>query len=146
MTSEAIANPGVRAELSAIYQLGSSFGQTVINNLASDGSTTPEGEVDFGSSTTDENLWFVQNGSDLQVDLLGTSDQLTIKGWFSGNARAQVASFDTADGLKLDTQVEQLVTAMATYSANNPTFNPVTATQMPTDTSLQNAIASAWHT
>jgi hypothetical protein len=34
---------------------------------------------------------------------------------------------------------------MATYSANNPGFNPATATQMPTDSNLQSAIAAAWH-
>lgn len=51
----------------------------------------------------------------------------------------------TAGGLKLDNQISQLVQAMATYSANNPGFDPVTASQAPNDTSLQNAIAAAWH-
>jgi hypothetical protein len=34
---------------------------------------------------------------------------------------------------------------VSTYSANNPAFNPATATQMPTDSNLQGAIAAAWH-
>jgi hypothetical protein len=34
---------------------------------------------------------------------------------------------------------------MATYSANNPSFNPATASQMPNDPTLQAAIAAAWH-
>jgi hypothetical protein len=33
---------------------------------------------------------------------------------------------------------------MATYSANNPGFNSATASQMPTGSNLQSAIAAAW--
>jgi hypothetical protein len=56
-----------------------------------------------------------------------------------------VQSFNTADGAKLDSQIAQLVSAMASYSASNPGFNPATATQMPNDPNLQGAIAAAWH-
>ena len=45
----------------------------------------------------------------------------------------------------LDGQLENLVSAMATYQAANTSFNPTTATAMPTDTTLQNAIAASWH-
>ena len=79
------------------------------------------------------------------VDVLGTTEQVTVAGWFAGNARAQVQSFDTADGAKIDSGVAQLVSAMATYSAANPGFNPTTATQMPNDATLQGAVAAAWH-
>ena len=44
-----------------------------------------------------------------------------------------------------DSGVAELVEAMATFSANNPGFNPATATQMPNDTNLQAASASSWH-
>jgi hypothetical protein len=49
------------------------------------------------------------------------------------------------DGLKLDSQLQQLVSAMATFTANNPGFDPTTATQMPDDPNLQNTLASSWH-
>jgi hypothetical protein len=68
-----------------------------------------------------------------------------VAGWYAGNDRAQVQSFNTTDGLHLDSQVAQLVSAMATFSAADPGFNPATATQMPTDTNLQSTIAAAWH-
>ena len=126
------------------YKIGSAFGHTQINNSAADGITTPQGEVDFGSGVSDEQLWFVRSGNDLQVDLLGTSDRLMLAGWYS-DPRAQVRSFNTADGLKLDSQVSQLVSTMATYAANNPAFNPTTATEMPNDGTLQYAISAAWH-
>ena len=126
------------------YRVGATMGQTVINNLASDGGTA-NGEVNFDAGITDQQLWFEQVGNDLQVDLLGTSNHVTISGWYAGNARAQVQSFDTADGLKLDTQVAQLVTAMATYSADNPGFDPTQVSQIPNDPTLQSAVAASWH-
>jgi Ca2+-binding RTX toxin-like protein len=127
-----------------VYKIGPVFGQTLINNAAVDGTTSPQGEIDFGSGLADEDLWFARNGNDLQIDLLGTSDRLTIAGWYS-DSRAQLGSFNIADGLKLDSQISQLVSAMATYSSGNPGFDPVTATQMPNDSALQGAIGTAWH-
>jgi Ca2+-binding RTX toxin-like protein len=127
------------------YKVGAGMGHAVVNNLAADGVTTARGELDFGAGITDQQLWFMQNGNDLQIDLMGTTDQVTLSNWFGGNARAQTQSFDTADGLKVDTQVAQLVSAMATYAAANPGFNPTTATQMPADATLQGAVAAAWH-
>ena len=45
--------------------------------------------------------------------------------------------FDTADGMKLDSQVAQLVSAMAAYTSANPGFDATTATQMPDDPPLR---------
>jgi hypothetical protein len=124
------------------YQFGASFGQDIVFNGGSQ--TTASGETDFtSSSVTDENLWFQQSGDQLVVDLLGTSDQVTFNNWFGSDA-AQVQSFH-ADGLTLDTQISALVSAMATYASANPGFDPTTASSMPTDTTLQSAIASSWH-
>ncbi len=125
------------------YKFGTTFGQDTINNAYA-GNTTAKGEADFASGITDENLWFKQTGNDLEIDLLGTSDKITVSGWFNGNAGTHVQTFN-AGGLKLDSQVSQLVAAMATYSANNNSFNPATATSMPTNSTLQTAIAAAWH-
>jgi len=130
------------------YQFVNDFRDTVINNLPPSGGTTPHGEVDFLSGITDEKLWFRQSGNNLQIDLLGTTDHLTISGWYGANAGAQVQTF-TANGLHLTTQVAQLVAAMASYGAAHTGFNPTTATTataMPTDTTLQNTIAASWHT
>ena len=50
-----------------------------------------------------------------------------------------------SDGNMLDAQLNQLVSAMATFAVSNPSFNPATATQMPNDPSLQSTIGAAWH-
>jgi len=39
----------------------------------------------------------------------------------------------------------KLVQAMATYSSTHAGFDPASATQTPSDTGLQNAIAATWH-
>jgi hypothetical protein len=117
-----------------------------VNNPASDGIATPNGETDLGAGLTAQNLWFAQSGSDLQIEVLGTTEQATIAGWFAGNARVQGGSIDTtADGARLDIGVAQLVSAMATYAAANPGFDPATEPQMPRDPALQGAIAAAWN-
>ncbi|WP_263356149.1 beta strand repeat-containing protein [Acidicapsa ligni] len=126
------------------YQVGSTFGAIAVNN-ASYGDTAANGKINFGSSTTDEKLWFKESGTNLVVDLLGTTDTVTINGWFGSNAGAQVSEMD-ADGLKLTTAVSALVSAMATYQTAHTSFNAQTATSMPTDTTLQSAITAAWHT
>jgi hypothetical protein len=52
-----------------------------------------------------------------------------------------------AGGLLLDTGLNQLVQAMATYQSKNPSFNPMSPsnTQLPTDSTLQAAVSAAWH-
>ena len=126
------------------YVFGSRFGQDVINNVASSGSGMAHGQIDFLSGITDQNLWFRQTGNDLEIDHLGTTQKITVSNWFGGNNSAQVQRFN-AGGLALDSQVSQLVAAMASYAASNASFNPATAHTMPTNTALQATIAASWH-
>jgi hypothetical protein len=127
------------------YEFGSTFGQSTISNNPSGANSSPEGAILFGPGISTNQLWFQQSGNNLQIDLLGTNDSVTVDNWYSGNTGNQVQTIETSDGSKLDTQIQQLVSAMATYSANNPGFNPTQASQMPNDQGLQNAAASAWH-
>lgn len=71
--------------------------------------------------------------------------QVDVSGWFSGNSNELQEI--TAGGLKIDGRISQLVQAMATYSANNPGFDPTASSvnTIPNDTNLQSSIASAWH-
>ncbi len=124
------------------YQLGS--GNLSINNAVS-GGTAPEGQLDFSSGLNEENLWFIHSGNNLVIDILGTQNSVTVQGWFGSNPSAQLTEIKGSDGLEIDSQLNQLVSAMATFQSNNPSFNPTTATQMPSDTTLQNTIATAWH-
>jgi len=124
------------------YLASSATGQATIYANASSGTAN---ELDFTGSITDENLWFIQSGNDLKIDLLGSNTSVNVNNWFSGSTD-QLQEI-TAGGLKIDSQISQLVQAMATYSTNNPGFDPTSSsnTTAPNDTNLQNAMASAWH-
>ena len=124
-----------------IYTLSSTDSATITPDYSSGASN----EFDFTGNVTDENLWFLQSGNDLRIDIMGTNNQATIAGWFnSGNQASEVF---TAGGLRLDSQISQLVQAMAAYSGNNAGFDPTASTvhQIPNDPTLQNTVAAAWH-
>lgn len=74
--------------------------------------------------------------------LIGTSDKLTLNNWYSGNAN-HVEKFQTSDGKTLlDSQVQNLVQAMASFSP--PAAGQTT---LPTayQSSLALVIAANWH-
>ena len=125
------------------YLFGHGGGQDRIANGTAT-STAPSGELDFGAGVNSNQLWFQRNGNDLSISVMGSHDQITVAGWFGG-AGAQLAEIMTADGMKIDAGVSQLVQAMATYSSTHAGFDPATATQAPADAGLQNAIAAGWH-
>lgn len=70
------------------------------------------------------NLWFSQSGQDLQIDVLDSSDRLTIKDWYVGGMSGtdnHVERICTAEGYTLyDTDVAQLVQAMASFGPPPP--------------------------
>src|SRR5262249_23508815 len=110
------------------FRVGAITGQNIINNGANG---VTKGEVDFTTAHANQ-LWFQESGNDLLVDLLGTTGQIKVAGWYS-DLGDRVQHFGSADNLKLDSQLTALVSAMATYAAAHPGFDPVTATQMPAD-------------
>lgn len=126
------------------YLATTGSGQVIINNATSSGMVA-QGQLDFSSGISEQNLWFAQSGNDLDIDILGSQDQFTLTNWFGTNPAAALSQITAGDGLKLDSSVLQLVQAMATYSSDNPGFSPAEATQMPTDPGLQSAISAAWH-
>src|SRR6185369_3338790 len=126
-----------------IYQFGHGGGQDrIVNGTAT--STAASGKLDFGASISANQLWFQRNGNDLSIAIMGSHDQVTVGGWFSG-AGAQLAEIRTVDGMKIDAGVSQLVQAMADFSSAHAGFDPTAVAQAPNDTSLQNTLAANWH-
>ncbi|WP_316234082.1 calcium-binding protein [Bradyrhizobium sp. SZCCHNR1098] len=113
----------------------------IINGVAS--LAKPTGTLDFGTAYTADNFWFVKSGNDLEIDILGTHQQVTVADWFLGGSY-QLQEIK-AGGLEIDTHVSQLVQAMATYAQAHPGFDPTVASQLPTDAQLHDQIAAAWH-
>jgi hypothetical protein len=100
-----------------VYRFGPGGGKdTISDNDATAGNSD---RVDIGSNSL--SLIFSRPGdtSNLRLALHGSSDTLTVQNWYN-SASHQTEVFQAADGSTLlHTQVEQLIQAMATFSANH---------------------------
>ncbi len=105
-----------------------------------------DGDIDndrlvFEDGIDAHQLWFTKTGNDLEVQVVGTADKVTIAGWYSG-AEHQMDSIETADGtVLLDSMVGRLVQAMAGFappSAGTMSIDPETYPQ------IETAITAAW--
>jgi hypothetical protein len=138
------------------YDVAIGLGQdTIINGV----SGSAAGILNFGPSISDTQLWFDRvdgpgnvssTGNNFRMDILGTADSVTINGWFnSSTPYAQLSEIETSGSdLKIDSQVNNLVQAMATSETNYQStygiaFNPAAiANSNITDST---AVNSAWH-
>ncbi|NOZ53775.1 MAG: hypothetical protein GXP08_11675 [Gammaproteobacteria bacterium] len=97
----------------------------------------------FGPDVAYDQLWFMKQGNNLQVSVIGTDDSITISNWFS-NSNYQVESIQTNTGMNLvNTQVQQLTDAMAAFSP--PSAGQLT---LPDDAraGLAPVLAATWQT
>jgi Ca2+-binding RTX toxin-like protein len=100
-----------------IYQFARGDGQDTIVDC-----DTSVGNTDALKLTNvnQTNLWFRHEGNNLQINVLGSSDQITVKDWYasgSSGADNQIERITTADGLTMyNTDVEQFVQGMAAFA------------------------------
>jgi Ca2+-binding RTX toxin-like protein len=116
-----------------VYLFGRGSGQDTISSY--DPTAGKTDVLSFGADIAADQLWFRRVGSGLEVSVIGTTDRMTINNWYSGDAY-QVERFKTADGALtlLDSQVESLVNAMASFA-------PPSAGQTTLPQTYQNALA-----
>lgn len=96
------------------YILGRGYGSDTIQENDSTAGNTDVASFLEGIAT--DQLWFRHVGNNLEVSVIGTADKLTIQNWYSSSAN-NVEQFRTADGhVLLDSQVENLVQAMAAFA------------------------------
>jgi Ca2+-binding RTX toxin-like protein/LysM repeat protein len=70
----------------------------------------------LGGGIDYDQLWFGRIGNDLDIDLIGTSDKVTVKDWYAGS-QTHIERIQTAAGMALlDSQVDALVQAMAAFA------------------------------
>ena len=70
----------------------------------------------FDAGIATDQLWFRQVSNNLEVSVIGTADKFTISNWYLGS-QYRVEQFKTADGKTLlDSQVQNLVQAMASFA------------------------------
>jgi trimeric autotransporter adhesin len=72
--------------------------------------------LDILAGVTEDQVWLRQIGNNLELSVIGTTDRLTINGWYT-SPNNQIESFRLADGQALmASQVQQLVNAMASFA------------------------------
>ncbi len=87
-------------------------------------------------------VWFSRSGSDLAIDVVGTTDRVTMVDWFTeGNQR--VDQIRTSDGWSLaQRDVQQLVDAMAAFSAADAVEARIEPRQL---AMLAPVLGTSWH-
>lgn len=95
------------------YLFGRGYGRdTIVENDNTVGNLDSVRLLDGVSA---DQLWFRRLDEHLDVQVAGTTDSLQIKDWYKGDAH-RVERFTTADGKTLlDSQVQSLVDAMASF-------------------------------
>jgi hypothetical protein len=95
-----------------------------------------------------DQLWFERSGNDLVVDVLGTPRRTYVDNYYANSQSwEQVLA---SDGLRIDSGIGSLVLAMASFSAANPAFDPMTTPHQSLNdsyfsTTLAAAVAFTWH-
>jgi Ca2+-binding RTX toxin-like protein len=105
---------------------------------------TTAGNLDlarFGTDIGYDQLWFRRSSSNLEVLVIGTSDKVVIKNWYSGTAY-HVERLESGDGMALaDSQVQALVSAMAAFAP--PALGQTSLPDALRD-QMQPVLAAAW--
>ena len=95
----------------------------------------------FSAGVSTNQIWMRHVGNDLEVSIIGTSDKLTFDDWYLGS-QYHAEQFKTADNrILLDTQVENLVQAMAAFS---PPASGQTTLPLNYQSALSPIIAANW--
>lgn len=123
------------------YHFALGDGQDTIEDY--DDSATPV-DVDsllFSQGIEAENLWFSQVENNLQVNLLGTEDRVTILNWFESDQN-QIESIQVDNGLSIGSnEINLLVEAMAAF--NPPQSGEVSLTETEQN-QINQSITSSW--
>jgi len=95
----------------------------------------------FDTGIAVDQLWFTHTGNNLDVSIIGTTDKFTMTNWYLGN-QYHVEQFKTSDGKTLlDSQVQNLVSAMAAFAPPPAGQTTLTGTAAAT---LAPVIAANW--
>ncbi len=119
------------------YKFGLGYGS---DNITDNDSTAGNTDIlSFAAGTARDQIWFSQSGNDLLVRIIGTTDQMTISGWYNGSANHVEQLKTSTNNVLLDSQVQNLVNAMAGMAF--PSTTTLTAQQ---HTQLDAVIAANW--
>ena len=124
-----------------VYGFARGDGVDTIDNA---GEATSHDKVSFGAGISADQLWFRQDGDDLEVSIIGTDDTVVIDDWYVGSDNT-VSSIETNSGDTLAAaNVANLVSAMSSFAP--PTIGQTTLSSAGLDDDLNAVIAANWQT
>ena len=96
------------------YLLGRGWGADTIQE--NDATAGNRDVLQFMAGISRDQLWFRKVADSLEVSVIGSTDKMTVSNWYLGDAY-HVEQFKTSDGKTLlDSQVQNLVNAMAAFA------------------------------
>jgi Ca2+-binding RTX toxin-like protein len=100
------------------YEIRSGSGQDRI--VEQDDTPGNSDSLDYGSAIDPGDLVLSRQVNDLRIAVQGTTDRVTIVGWYADPDAAQVETIQAGNGQTLlSTQVDQLIQAMAAFTQQN---------------------------
>lgn len=121
-----------------IFQFARGDGQ----DLVTDASGTAD-RLNFAAGINPLDLMLSQSANDLRIGVYGSTDQVTIANWYGG-ATNQIETVQAGNGQQLlNTQVNQLIQAMAGFTQQTGLSWDQALAQRPQD--VQQILAANWH-
>jgi Ca2+-binding RTX toxin-like protein len=123
---------------SDLYFMGRGDGKDTVQNADTDSGYDM---LMFDTGVGNDQLWFEQNGNDLIVSIIGTSDSVTVQSWYSSAAN-RIDRIQVADGQYINgSDVEALRSAMSAFS---PPPNGQTSLDAARLNALGPTLAASW--
>jgi len=95
-------------------------GEDVIDDSDVAGSGSMD-RIRFGAGIEQEDLSFTQSESHLEIGIQGTTDNVTVRNWFVDSEHRVEELVFADDSVLSDSQVQNLISAMAGFSAHSAT-------------------------
>jgi Ca2+-binding RTX toxin-like protein len=123
------------------YLVNRSAGQDTISE--NDGTAGNSDVLLYGATINPLDLVLSQQANNLRIAIHGSTDAVTIQNWFSAPSTAQVETIQAGNGQRLfDTQVDQLIQAMASFSQQTGLTWDQAIDQQPQQ--VQTVLAASW--
>ncbi|MDP3090492.1 MAG: calcium-binding protein [Nitrospira sp.] len=118
------------------------FGRGDGQDLVQDNSGTAD-KILYDAGINPLDLVLSRQANDLRLTIHGSTDRVTIQNWYSAPATAQVETIQAGNGqTMLNSQVDQLIQAMATFTTQTGLTWDQAIDQRPQD--VQTVLAASW--
>ncbi len=125
-----------------LYNFSRGDGQDTIND--SDPFQGNQDKLLFGTTINPLDLVIARQANDLRLTIHGTTDAVTIQNWYTNPTANQVEDLQAGNGQHLlNTQVDQLIQAMASFSQQTGLTWDQAIDQRPQE--VQTVLAASWH-